>query len=1139
MKPGSARKTPPKKASTSSTPMKQQSLLSFFSPPTAKKTDSTPSSTEKTQTPVPKTSPRPPQATPTTTKSPPPVVEFTPKRTKDSTESDSVTSDSDEDVPLAKKRKRLVQSSKKSIEVSDDDEAEWNDKDVDMESSDDDVSLVDSNDESEEDTKPIKKKQAPASKSSKTPPKKPQQATHTVTPNKPKEESSTAMVGTLRLHDSWPWLNADRRDKQGRKPDHPEYDSRTIRVPEDFLRKETPAMQQWWDVKQNNMDTVLFFKVGKFYELFHMDADVGFKELNLNYMKGEKAHNGFPEIAYAKFSAQLVSRGYRVARVEQTETPEMMKARGGKSKVVKREICSLLTPGTNTINFLDGSPVGSSTTSSYLLTIKEQVKPELEFGVCLVDCTTGAFHLGQFTDSQQRDRLRTLLAQFHVVEIVIERQGVSTETKAVLTHGASHAVRTELKAGTEMWDAVKTVREIQQAGYFEQWPETLESCLEIDKSVKAEYLLAVSALGGCVWNLRRSLIDQELLSLRQFHTYYPPDTNVTGAKKAVLTQQYVVLDGHSIHNLELLRNNYNGQRQGSLLAQLDQTVTNFGKRLFEDWLLKPLCSVDAINSRLDAVQALIPQHSLVVELRAILKSMPDLERLLSRIHALGIPRQDHPDSRAIMYEVSAYNVRKVKDFVAVLTGFHASLQVVKKLRDHSSWKSAQILTHWLSSFPDLKDKLAFFDHAFDQKVALKTGTIQPQANVDAEYDDAIAEVAKVESDLEEYLQEQRKNLKCKNIVYWGSKKEDRYQLEVPESAVASKQPAEYDLKSKKKGFKRFHTKYIRDCLSRLSAAEDRREAALKDSARRMFAKFDESYSEWKQAVHQLAILDCLMSLSLVSGQSEGYTRPEFVLDDEPFLDIQEGRHPSIASSVSDFIPNDTKLGKDSGAMMLLSGPNMGGKSTLLRQTCTLVLMAQMGCFVPAASCRLTPVDRIFTRLGASDRILAGQSTLFVELAETATILNHASKHSLVILDELGRGTSTFDGTAIAYGVVEHLLHNTGSRTMFATHYHSLVEEYIGNPNVVLGHMDCMVDPDNEQKVVFLYKLANGICPKSYGLNVATLADLPQEVIDMAATKSQQFEELLQDSNVAMQVRQALDRKDVRALRQLWHELSAK
>ncbi|OQR81490.1 DNA mismatch repair protein Msh6 [Thraustotheca clavata] len=690
-----------------------------------------------------------------------------------------------------------------------------------------------------------------------------------------------------------------------------------------------------------------------------------------------------------------------------------------------------------------------------------------------------------------------------------------------------------------MWDAMRTVRELEKAGYFgDSWPTVLQRCLESDMTVKGDCVLAISALGGCVWNLRRSLIDQELLSLSQFQTYTPPDQQVTSPEKTLaLSQQYVVLDGHTIHNLELLRNNYNGTRSGSLHEQLDKTVTGFGRRMFEDWLLKPLCSVPAIEARLDAIQDLIDNHSTVVEIRNILRGLPDLERLLSRIHALGSTHRstNHPDSRAIMYESSIYNVRKIKDFVAALNGFKASLKIVSLLGDSSI--NSKLLTQWVATFPELNDILTFFDKAFSHTVALKTGTIQPQAGVDNEYDDALYELTTINSELDDYLQTQRTALKCKTIVYWGSKREDRFQLEVPESAVGSKQPADFELKSKKKGCKRFHTPTIRKLLARLMAAEDRKELALKDQTRRMFATFDSHYTKWMQAVHCLSLLDCLASLSLISGQSEGYVRPTFdTTSVKPLLDIREGKHPTIASTLPDFIPNDTVLGGDK-SMMLLSGPNMGGKSTLLRQNCIIVLMAQMGCFVPAASCHFTPVDRIFTRLGASDRILAGQSTLYVELAETATILNHASRHSLVILDELGRGTSTFDGTAIAYSVVEHLLRVIGCRTMFATHYHSLVEEYLESPNVALGHMDCMVDPENDQKVVFLYKLAEGICPKSYGLNVATLADLPQEVIDLAGKKSLEFEEALKDtfacSELQSAVRNAVAAGDIKALRKLW------
>lgn len=1112
----------------------------------------------------------------------------------------------------------------KTGDGANDDESEFSG--AESEGSEDDDGSEDDEDEDDEEEELVPKRRKataiPAKKS--TPAKKtvpasflspPPSATkkNAVTPSSLAKKAPAADVGTpslggetsngaasgagCHIHDSLPFLHEKRRDINGNKPDSPDFDSRTLLVPPEFLKKETPAMVQWWDVKARNMDTVLFFKVGKFYELFHMDADVGFKELNLIYMKGDKAHSGFPEVAYAKMSSQLVERGYRVARVEQTETPDMMKERNVgsavKSKVVRREICSLLSVGTHTNSFLDAPISSQEQVSRKLVALKEQVDTSLKtirFGVCMVDCATGAFHLAEFDDTEQRDRLKTLFAQFHVVEIVSERSGLSDDTKMVLKYAVPSAVRSELRVGKEFWDASKTIDELERAGYFKEqgWPVEVLNFLEADKTVKADGQLAISALGGCTWHLRRSIIDQELLSLCNFSRYKPSDEEarelLAGAgdenaataivnANAELKQHYVVLDSQTLQNLEILTNNYNGSRAGSLIGILDKTVTSFGKRLFQDWVVKPLCKVSEINERLDAVEELGQQGELMVEVRKYLNKLPDLERLLSRIHALGSSHRskEHPDSRAVMYESKRYNIRKIQDFLSVLEGFAVAmeltrgygprfgqfrspiLQMILKCRQTGDEEVGHADMHRLGHFPDLREKLEFFKRSFDQSVAKKTGVIVPPEGFDPEFDDACADIARVEEELQEYLQEQRTSLKCKQIVYWGTKKEDRFQLEVPESVVNAKQPKEYELKSRKKGYKRFHTPVIRDLLAQLASAEARKDEALKDQSRKVFHKFDEDYKYWMKAVQCLAVLDCLLSLALVSSQSDGYSKPEVVSaaagnNGIPFIDIEEGVHPCVAQTFDgDFIPNDAQLGvAGKGQMVLLSGPNMGGKSTLLRQTCVLALMAQIGCFVPAQKCRMSPVDRIFTRIGASDRILAGQSTLYVELSETATILNHATYHSLVILDELGRGTSTFDGTAIAYSVVEHLLQIIKCRSMFATHYHSLVEEYIESDQVSLGHMGCLVDPENDRKVTFLYKLEEGMCPKSYGINVAMLAKLPDEVIESAARKSEQFEKSLQQkseheaeaSKLVLKVHQLLKQNDVdmEQLTALWREL---
>ncbi|KAL3902271.1 MAG: hypothetical protein SGARI_005925 [Bacillariaceae sp.] len=290
----------------------------------------------------------------------------------------------------------------------------------------------------------------------------------------------------------------------------------------------------------------------------------------------------------------------------------------------------------------------------------------------------------------------------------------------------------------------------------------------------------------------------------------------------------------------------------------------------------------------------------------------------------------------------------------------------------------------------------------------------------------------------------------------------------------------------------------------------------------IFARFDSQRALWSAAANVTAVLDALGSLAMMAS-NPGYCRAEILEcqpDAQPCIKIVQGRHPVVEKSFqsSDFIPNDLRLGPqrdgdgDAARLLLLSGPNMGGKSTTLRQTCLIAILAQIGSYVPAESCQLTPVDCIFTRLGASDRILLGQSTFFVELAETAAALRGATRRSLVIMDELGRGTSTFDGTAIASATVKHLVERSQCISLFATHYHSLLTEWKGAPHVRLGHMECVADEDSSavgsgnSNITFLYTLGPGACPKSFGINVAKLAGLPQEVLTNAKKASEAFEE---------------------------------
>uniref|UniRef100_A0A8C9QSL3 DNA mismatch repair protein n=1 Tax=Spermophilus dauricus TaxID=99837 RepID=A0A8C9QSL3_SPEDA len=998
---------------------------------------------------------------------------------------------------------------------------------------------------------------------------------------------------TTWYHETLEWLKKEkRRDEHRRRPDHPDFDASTLYVPEDFLNSCTPGMRKWWQIKSQNFDLVIFYKVGKFYELYHMDALIGVNELGLVFMKGNWAHSGFPEIAFGRYSDSLVQKGYKVARVEQTETPEMMEARCRKmahiskhDRVVKREICRIITKGTQTYSVLEGDP--SENYSKYLLSLKEKEEDSSGhtriYGVCFVDTSLGKFFIGQFSDDRHCSRFRTLVAHYPPVQVLFEKGNLSVETKTILKSSLSSSLQEGLIPGSQFWDASKTLRTLLEEGYFTEklnedsgvmLPQVLKDMTSESDSIGLtpgeESELALSALGGCVFYLKKCLIDQELLSMANFEEYIPLDSDMVNTRsgaKFTKANQRMVLDAVTLNNLEIFVNGTNGSTEGTLLERIDTCHTIFGKRLLKQWLCAPLCSPFAINDRLNAIEDLIVVPDKISEVTDLLKKLPDLERLLSKIHNVGSPlkSQNHPDSRAIMYEETTYSKKKIIDFLSALEGFKVMCKIIgimeEVVDDFKSKILKQVVTLQTKNtegcFPDLTSELNRWDTAFDHEKARKTGLITPKAGFDSDYDQALADIRENEQSLLEYLEKQRNRIGCRTIVYWGIGR-NRYQLEIPENFTTHNLPEEYELKSTKKGCKRYWTKTIEKKLANLINAEERRDISLKDCMRRLFYNFDKNYKDWQSAVECIAVLDVLICLANYSQGGDGpMCRPVILLpgeDTPPFLELKGSRHPCITKTFfgDDFIPNDILIGceeeeKENGKAycVLVTGPNMGGKSTLIRQAGLLAVMAQMGCYVPAEVCRLTPVDRVFTRLGASDRIMSGESTFFVELSETASILTHATAHSLVLMDELGRGTATFDGTAIANAVVKELAETIKCRTLFSTHYHSLVEEYSKNVAVRLGHMACMVENEcedpSQETITFLYKFIKGACPKSYGFNAARLANLPEEVIQKGHRKAREFEKMNQSLRLFREVclaseRSTLDAEAVHKLLSLIKEL---
>jgi len=445
-------------------------------------------------------------------------------------------------------------------------------------------------------------------------------------------------------------------------------------------------------------------------------------------------------------------------------------------------------------------------------------------------------------------------------------------------------------------------------------------------------------------------------------------------------------------------------------------------------------------------------------------------------------------------------------------------------------------------FPDITETLDWFFSNFDCDLAAK-GEFEPARGVDEAYDMACDTIERIQEELKAYKENMCNSVLTPRSLAKSSWKyinikpasKDKYLIELPANIAV---PEDFIMKGKRgsgtKQVNKYRTPYVEQ---RVQELEDSLDVQTEHRARGMqiiFARFDSYRNLWAAVSTATAMIDALQSLAKASSNA-GYSRPTILecnLDTPSSIKVVQGRHPCVEKTLgtSEFVPNDLTLGlhREDGStprVLLLSGVNMGGKSTCLRQTCLIAILAQIGCFVPAEECSLTPVDRIFTRLGASDRILMGQSTFFVELAETAAALRGATRRSLVIMDELGRGTSTFDGTAIASATVKHLVERSKCLSLFATHYHSLLDEWKDHHNVRLGHMECVVDMGNvtsrsgsgpeESNITFLYTLGDGGCPKSFGINVARLAGLPQEVLSNAKRISADFERQINGGSRAL------------------------
>ena len=778
-------------------------------------------------------------------------------------------------------------------------------------------------------------------------------------------------------------------------------------------------------------DSILFYRLGDFYEMFFEDAKTVSRELELTLTGkdcglSERAPMcGIPYHAAETYINRLIDKGYKVAICEQVEDPKTAKG------IVKREVTRVVTPGTNlNMQELDEGK------NNYLMAI---VCVGDHFGVSTADITTGDCYV---TEIDEERKLWDEINKFLPAEIICNDaflvSGVDVDDLRNRLHISVFAL--------ESW-------------YFgdDLCKQTLLEHFKISSLEGlglADYDSGVIAAGS----LFRYLLDTQKNTMEHMNKIIP-----------YTTDRYMVIDSSSRRNLELVETLREKQKRGSLLWVLDKTKTAMGARMLRSFVEQPLIDADAINERLDAVTELNMQAMLREEIREYLNPVYDLERLVSRI---------------------SYRSANPRDLLA----FKMSLEMIPHIKNLLANFTSPLLVRINEQMDGLEDLYTLLEASIteDPPLAVKEGGIIREGyneQVDT-YRNSKTQGKSWLAQLEAEEKEKTgiRNLKIKYNKVFG------YYLEVTNS-FKDLVPEYYTRKQTLTNAERYITPKLKELEDMILGAEDKLFALEYDLFCQVREELAAQIPRIQETAKAIAQLDVYASLSVVA-QRNNYVRP--TVNTKGVIDIKNGRHPVVEKMINNdmFIANDTYLDNGSKRVSVITGPNMAGKSTYMRQTALIVLMAQIGSFVPAEKAKIGVVDRIFTRVGASDDLASGQSTFMVEMTEVANILRNATAKSLLILDEIGRGTSTFDGLSIAWAVIEHISNTKllGAKTLFATHYHELTELEGKIPGV---NNYCIAVKERGDDIVFLRKIVKGGADKSYGIQVAKLAGVPDSGLDRA------------------------------------------
>jgi DNA mismatch repair protein MutS len=792
----------------------------------------------------------------------------------------------------------------------------------------------------------------------------------------------------------------------------------------------TPMMQQYRELKARDPDAFLLFRMGDFYEMFGEDAERAAPLLGLALTSRDKGADAIPMAGFPHPALDSYLAKIVQAGLRAAVCEQVEDPRFAKG-LVKRDVVRVVTPGT-----LTDDELLDPRTANYLAAV---VEVGGKLGLAWVDLSTGRFSL----TGLMRTELIDEIARLNPAEVLISELSLEAPWVRMLRGQPVGAITVRPSWDFQPEQARKTL--------FEQFGTTTLAGFGVD-----DRSLEVQAAGALAAYLRETQ-KTSLGHITRLVPYRRADT--------------LALDEMTRRSLELVRTLRDGKRDGSLLSVIDCTVTPMGARLLSEWLTSPLTSPERISERLDAVEELFTQSILRGDLRTMLSQSYDLERLAARV---GTGRATPRDLVALARTLAL--LPKVK---ARLTA-----RVSKRLNQ---------LEAALELCPEIRAEIeaALVD---DPPLAIKEGGLI-RDGYHAELDELRAHASGGKSWIARFQTEQIRKTGIPSLKV-GFNKVFGYYIEITHAqanARGANIPSDYIRKQTVKNAERYITPELKEYEEKVTQAETRAFELEYELYTTLRDRVAAEAPRLIQAGSVLAQLDLLTAMAELAAR-HGYCRPEIVAD--PVFEVDAGRHPVLDAILppGDFVPNDIRLGPESGTILLITGPNMAGKSTYIRQVALLAVLAQIGSFVPARRARIGMVDRLFARVGATDELSRGQSTFMVEMTETANILHNATPRSLVILDEIGRGTSTFDGISLAWAITEHIHDAIGCRTLFATHYHELVElektkPQLRNANVAVR--------ESEGEIIFLHQILPGGADQSYGIHVARLAGVPSPVLERA------------------------------------------